>query len=363
MKRGQVYYVDFGKATGSEQAGIRPCVIIQNDIGNEHSPTVIVAPITGQTKKPLPTHVETTTEDKKLFVGSIILAEQIQTIDKDKVDNFICNLSKNTMDKVDEAIHISLALNRRGRREGKELNELMHIGNADISIKEYKGKRVVTFKDIDMVHERADGTARRNFNTNKKKFVEGEDFFVVSSDEIRTSRIIPISDNDFMDKTLITESGYLMLVKSFTDDLAWQVQRRLVNAYFRKTERMSPEEMMRVQLGMIDEDRKQIKDHESRIENLENNTTLDYGQQRVLEETVNKTVIGILGGKDSNAYKNIGRKVFAECNHDLKHYFNVNARNDVPKKRFEEAVEYAKNWKPCTNTAMLINDYNAQMTF
>lgn len=212
----------------------------------------------------------------------------------------------------------------------------------------------MTFKDIDIVHERPEGTARKRFNDNKMHFIEGTDFFKITPSEFRTA----IGDMDLRqqnDVTLITESGYLMLVKSFTDDLAWQVQRQLVNAYFRKTERMSPEEMMRVQLGMID-------GHEERIKALEETMTIDYGQQRVLEETVNKTVISALGGKDSNAYKKIGRKAFAECNHDLKSYFNVNARNNIPKRRFDEAVEYAKNWKPCTNTQMLINDYNAQMT-
>lgn len=113
------------------------------------------------------------------------------------------------------------------------MNELIHIGNSDISIKEYKGQRVVTLKDVDMVHERPGGTAKRNFNTNKKRFIEGVDFFLVSSDEIRTSHIFPISDNDYMDKILLTEQGYLMLVKSFTDDLAWDVQRQLVNGYFK----------------------------------------------------------------------------------------------------------------------------------
>lgn len=113
------------------------------------------------------------------------------------------------------------------------MNELIHIGNSDISIKEYKGQRVVTLKDVDTVHERPGGTAKRNFNTNKKRFIEGVDFFLVSSDEIRTSHIFPISDNDYMDKILLTEQGYLMLVKSFTDDLAWDVQRQLVNGYFK----------------------------------------------------------------------------------------------------------------------------------
>lgn len=134
------------------------------------------------------------------------------------------------------------------------MNELIHIGNADISVKEYNGQRVVTFKDIDTVHGRPDGTARRNFNTNKKRFKEGEDYFLVGSDEIRTSHLFPISDNDYMDKVLVTEQGYLMLVKSFADDLAWEVQRQLVNGYFRVRQLatdLSPQ--MQMLYGMLDQ--------------------------------------------------------------------------------------------------------------
>lgn len=103
-----------------------------------------------------------------------------------------------------------------------------------------------------------------------------------------------------------------------------------------------------------------VESVESRITDLESTMTLDHGQQYYLEKTVNKTVISVLGGKESNAYKQIGRKVFAECNGDLKTYFKVNARGNVPKKRYEEAVTYAENWKPCTNTMMLIETLNAQ---
>lgn len=95
------------------------------------------------------------------------------------------------------------------------MNDLVHIQNTDISVKEYRGQRVVTLKDVDMVHERPEGTARRNFNSNRNRFIDGEDYFVVSADEIRTSRMFPISDNDFTNKILLTEQGYLMLVKSF----------------------------------------------------------------------------------------------------------------------------------------------------
>lgn len=114
---------------------------------------------------------------------------------------------------------------------------------------------------------------------------------------------------------------------------------------------------------VLADDLNEVKgDYGKRIEHLENNMTLDYGQQRVLEDAVNKTVTEVLGGKTSCAYEEIGRKVFAECNRDLKHYFNVNARANVPRKRFNEAVEYARNWKPCTNTVIRIQNYNAQQT-
>lgn len=96
---------------------------------------------------------------------------------------------------------------------------------------------------------------------------------------------------------------------------------------------------------------------DGRVTDLENNMTIDYGQQVVISDEVNKVVIGALGGKDSAAYKEISRKVFSECNRDIKHYFHVNSRNNIPKKRFDEAVQYIKNWHPCTNTQILINSF------
>lgn len=102
-------------------------------------------------------------------------------------------------------------------------------------------------------------------------------------------------------------------------------------------------------------------DHEERLNRLENTMTIDYAQQESIRDLVSSVVIAHLGGKESNAYKEIGKKVFAECNRDIKIYFAVNARNNIPKLRFEEAMEYVKNWHPCTNTVMCIRVCNAQM--
>ena len=117
---------------------------------------------------------------------------------------------------------------------------------------------------------------------------------------------------------------------------------------------LTQQEMMRIQLGMID-------DVSDRVTKLENNMNIDYGQQKTLNDLVSTTVIEIVGGKKSNAYKEVGKKVFAEINRDYKDYFNVNSRANTPRIKFDEAVEYVKNWTPCVNTLMLIRNCNAQL--
>ena len=101
---------------------------------------------------------------------------------------------------------------------------------------------------------------------------------------------------------------------------------------------------------------------EQRISALENTMTIDYNQQRVLKRVVNSVVINALGGMDSPAYKSrsVSQKLFMECNRDIQDWFNVNSRNNVPKKRFDEAVEYIKKWRPCANSVMLVQVTNGQ---
>lgn len=103
-----------------------------------------------------------------------------------------------------------------------------------MAVKEFRGQRVVTFKDIDTVHERPEGTARKRFNDNKKRFIDGEDYFKISASEFRTHFNPAYSKQATEDITLITEQGYLMVTKSLTDDLSWKVQRQLVTSYFKK---------------------------------------------------------------------------------------------------------------------------------
>lgn len=108
-------------------------------------------------------------------------------------------------------------------------------------------------------------------------------------------------------------------------------------------------------------DRRTVQ-HEERIAALEENMVIDYGQQRILASQVNAVVIQALGGVNSPAYsdKNVRGKTYSECNHDIQKWFLVNSRNNIPRKRFDEAVEYVQRWRPSTNVSMLIQQANKQ---
>lgn len=111
IKRGDIYYADLRPVIGSEQGGIRPVLIIQNDTGNRHSPTVICAAITSQMhKSKLPTHVEIDSSRYDIIKDSVILLEQLRTIDKKRLKDKVCHLDNEIISKVNQALLISLEL-------------------------------------------------------------------------------------------------------------------------------------------------------------------------------------------------------------------------------------------------------------
>lgn len=184
------------------------------------------------------------------------------------------------------------------------MNEIITIHDHPLTAKEYGGQRVVTLKDIDIVHNRPEGTARRNFNANREHFIEGTDFYKVSPDEFRTA----IGDMDARqsnDVTLLTESGYLMLVKSFTDDLAWDVQRALVNNYFRvrtaetNLQNLSPELRLLISLELKQKQHdEELAAVNRRVDGIRDVVALDTNSWR---NDARKLIVGIaqtMGGND-----------------------------------------------------------------
>ncbi|HEY8893017.1 MAG TPA: type II toxin-antitoxin system PemK/MazF family toxin [Clostridium sp.] len=111
VKRGDIFYADLSPVVGSEQGGIRPVIILQNDIGNKYSPTIIIAAITSQINKAkLPTHVEISSEEYGLNKDSVVLLEQIRTLDKKRLKEKIGHMTEGDMKKVDSALLISVGL-------------------------------------------------------------------------------------------------------------------------------------------------------------------------------------------------------------------------------------------------------------
>ena len=162
---------------------------------------------------------------------------------------------------------------------------------------------------------------------------------------------------------IINESGLYSVILSSKLPSAKRFKRWVTSEVLpviRKTGSYEMDDYSPEMKAILMHDKKLVK-IDNRVTDLENHMTIDYGEQVVLSDEVNKAVLDALGGKYSNAYNEIGKKVFAECNRDLKHYFHVNARNNVPKKRYYEAVEYIQKWKPCTNTQIQIRDCNAQV--
>ena len=162
---------------------------------------------------------------------------------------------------------------------------------------------------------------------------------------------------------LVTKKGCEFIAHKLTGIKGTEFTAKYINRFHEMEEEIqNPFQNLSTEMkAILMHDEKLVK-IDQRVTGLENTMTIDYGEQKVLGDCVNRVVIDALGEKDSEAYREISKKVFSECNRDLKNYFHVNTRNNVPKKRFDEAVEYISNWKPCTNTVLLIRAHNSQMS-
>ena len=166
------------------------------------------------------------------------------------------------------------------------------------------------------------------------------------------------------DMTVINESGMYSLIlgsklpsaKKFKHWVTSEVLPSLRKTGSYEMKNYSPE-----MKAILMHDEKIVK-IDGRVTDLENNMVIDYGQQQTLKNEVNKVVVNALGGKESNAYKEVSKKVFSEINHDIQEKFTVNSRNNVPKKRFDEAIAFIKSWSPSQGTKWMIDGCNAQMS-
>jgi Rha family phage regulatory protein len=183
--------------------------------------------------------------------------------------------------------------------------------------------------------------------------IEPSDFFTPNVYVSKQNKTLPCHD--------VTKKGCEFIAHKMTGIKGTEFTAKYINKFHdmeqiitTTVKQLSEKEMMRIQLSMID-------DVTERVEKLENNMTIDYGQQQVIKEKVNVTVIRHLGGKTSNAYKEMSKVVFSECNKDIQHYFNVNSRNNLPKIKFDDAIKFIESWEPAYLTKINIQDTNNQV--
>lgn len=163
---------------------------------------------------------------------------------------------------------------------------------------------------------------------------------------------------------LMNRDGFSLLVMGFTGKAALEWKLKYIAAFNEMEKKLATPQMPRLSKEMqalfLLDDRTQKQ--EQRLTALENTMTVDYNQQRVLRKSISRSVISALGDEKAPAYidNHVSSKVYSECNHDVQDWFRVNSVGNIPRKRFDEAVEYIQRWKPSTNTVMLIQQTNGQ---
>ena len=234
-------------------------------------------------------------------------------------------------------------------------NNKILINGVEIETKEYKGQRVITSYDVAKLHEREVNDVTKNFNNNRDKFILNEDYFLINKNDI-SERKISVQEfipNNVKEIPIFTESGYLMLVKSFTDDLSWKIQRMLVKSYFIVvTGQIQPKQLTKIEaLKMALES--ELENERLRIEN-EAQKEIIKGlngdlQPYQIEDIINR-IIRVGGGNYGNRYNEIYR-VFKEQYHiDLKDRMNNYNKTVRAKDRFKSVLKYA-----------LANDYGKDL--
>lgn len=189
-------------------------------------------------------------------------------------------------------------------------------------------------------------------------FVEGADYFTELKNVRRDDgRQMPQKQADHI--MTLDMAKHIAMIQRTPQGMA--IRQKLIELEKETTQQiMAPMSKELQAIFVLDNRTVQL---DQRVTALENNAVIDYGQQQTLKNAVNRRVVTeILGGKDSPAYEDahVRGMVYCELNKDLQNWFRVSARNNIPRKRFDEAIEYVNRWKPSTNTAMMIQNVNGQ---
>lgn len=235
-----------------------------------------------------------------------------------------------------------------------------------LQIINHEGQRVLTTAQLAESFGTETTIISNNFNRNRDRYTEGKHFFLLEGEELKefkTNHQNDESSNRVNRLYLWTERGAWMHAKSLNTDQAWEAYEMLVDDYYRI--KSNPYEQLSQELQAIFLLDQRTQAFEVRVARLENNTTIDYGQQNDLQLIANKTVVAALGGKESPAYqdKTIRGETYSSLWKDFKGYFNTNSYKNTLVKDFDKAKEYVGGWRPHGKLLRDIEQANSQMAF
>lgn len=234
-----------------------------------------------------------------------------------------------------------------------------------------EGKKSMLVKEIANIHNREFKHINEDINNNRERFTDGLDIIDLKGTDfavdlvdrgIYTQNSINASKNIY----LLSERGYSKLLKILEDDFAWEQYDKLVDGYFNMREQVNSGQTFNTSklskelqaILMLDE---KAVEMDNRITSLEERMTIETGAQKVLCDLVNKKVITALGGKDSPAYAELGKKAFRQCWKNFKDILQVASYKDTPLKDFDLAKKVIIDWKPNRELELMIRGCNAQM--
>lgn len=247
------------------------------------------------------------------------------------------------------------------------MQEVVKVNDKELPVIEWKGQRVITTAQLADIYETDVENVKKNFERNSDKFSEGEHYFSLRGEELRRFKNLatecPLVDKRTPLLYLWTRRGASRHCKMLGTDKAWEQFDVLEENYYNPRENLfegiSPE--LKAVL-VVD---KRVTAVEQKVDHLENTMNIDYAQQKQLNGLAKEVVTNALGGKNARAYrykdkdgKTFSRCVFSRLWNDFYDYFNVNAYANLPRIRFDEALQYINRWQPPTNMQLEIGRIN-----
>lgn len=239
----------------------------------------------------------------------------------------------------------------------------------ELKITEYKDIRVLTTQQLAEAYGTEGKIISKNFERNKERYSEGKHYICLTGEELREFKANRQNDDALKFTSVLylwTEKGAFLHAKSLNTDTAWEVYDRLVDNYFKKKEDLLEGVSEEIKAILFVD--KRVTTVEQKVDHLENTMNIDYAQQKRLKNFANEVVVNALGGKEAGAYRyrgEDGSKISAQCFsrfwHDFNDYFNINAYANLPRVKFDEALQYINRWQPPTNMQLEIGRINREI--